>query len=263
MELDLLVRHGVDLGPSGLTFAKRLSEGEMRTVFRIIAALYHRTNDEENHINFALGDWYVQAEEWFGKEEVDKWIDNDQELRKLNHDLMHLTGVVLAQLQQLERTILGCCAFLQPRGLSLTVSDFMSGDPARLRQTLGQLTRALVNHALFDPGFESRLRALVEDRNRLAHRLWSDVYSTTDVDDLPTLVELKQVEGFLSNLLKDALEMQRVFFGLHCSIGIGAAAGQGLDPRLEPGVLQWAEYLPDFHAVMRRVASACSKDLQH
>jgi TIR domain len=28
--------------------------------------LKYRTNDEENHINFAIGDWIIQADDWFG-----------------------------------------------------------------------------------------------------------------------------------------------------------------------------------------------------
>jgi hypothetical protein len=52
--------------PSGIEFKRELNLIQMAIIAQILTDLHHRTNDEDNHINFALGDWVIQAEEWFG-----------------------------------------------------------------------------------------------------------------------------------------------------------------------------------------------------
>lgn len=55
-----------ELSPTGIKFRRHLMFDEMRIIGQIIVDLKIRTNDEDNHINFALGDWMNQADEWFG-----------------------------------------------------------------------------------------------------------------------------------------------------------------------------------------------------
>src|SRR6266852_5078711 len=63
-------------------FHSKLTFDEMRAVGQIIIDLKGRTNDEDNHINFALADWINQAEEWFGPkwEFVWRYLQNRRHL---------------------------------------------------------------------------------------------------------------------------------------------------------------------------------------
>ena len=65
-ETSRLEELGVELGPSWLTLHKNLSRREMLEVWGILWELRERTDDHENHINFAIGDWCNVAEERFG-----------------------------------------------------------------------------------------------------------------------------------------------------------------------------------------------------
>ena len=67
-EQTTLTSLNAELGATGITFRRRLTFDEMRIIGQIIVDLKGRTNDEDNHINFALGDWMNQADEWFGPE---------------------------------------------------------------------------------------------------------------------------------------------------------------------------------------------------
>jgi hypothetical protein len=64
----VLARLGVELQAVGITFQRKLGEADMYAVFQILQHLAILTNNRENHIRFALGDWLGQAEEWFGKD---------------------------------------------------------------------------------------------------------------------------------------------------------------------------------------------------
>lgn len=56
----------IELYASGIEFHRRLNWEQMRNVGQILMDLKYRTNDEENHINFVIGDWMIQADDWFG-----------------------------------------------------------------------------------------------------------------------------------------------------------------------------------------------------
>ena len=62
----ILQELNVEFFNAGITFHRRLSFAEMKAVGQIIFDLTYRINDEENLINFAIGDWINQADEWFG-----------------------------------------------------------------------------------------------------------------------------------------------------------------------------------------------------
>ncbi|MBN8636299.1 MAG: toll/interleukin-1 receptor domain-containing protein [Anaerolineae bacterium] len=65
-ERETLVQLGVQLENVGLRFSRPLSPIQMLSVAQIVYDLWYRTNDEESHVNFVIGDFLVQAEEWFG-----------------------------------------------------------------------------------------------------------------------------------------------------------------------------------------------------
>lgn len=65
-ERSTLDKFNAELSASGLSFKRMLTRDEMRSIGQIIVDLKSRTADEDNHISFALGDWLIQADEWFG-----------------------------------------------------------------------------------------------------------------------------------------------------------------------------------------------------
>jgi hypothetical protein len=66
-EASRLEELGAELGPRWLKIEKILSRREMLEVWAILCELRERTDDHEsNHINFAIGDWCVVADELFG-----------------------------------------------------------------------------------------------------------------------------------------------------------------------------------------------------
>lgn len=68
-EQETLVELKAELSHSAITFHRKLDFDEMCKIGQILIDLYHRTNDkDENHINFAIGDWITQADEQFGKD---------------------------------------------------------------------------------------------------------------------------------------------------------------------------------------------------
>lgn len=263
IKVDLLSRHakdtladlGAELHPSAITFCRRLSAAEMRTVLRILKDLEAQTGDEQNHISFALGDWAIQANEWFDGEVVQSWIAEETRLRAYRDYLLRLMGVTLIRLQFLESDIKECCAFLALKGVKLTPSDVLSPDPKRRKYTLGQMLYALRKTQALDSGFDSFLSAFVEKRNRFIHRFWTELSVDVDISGLPfgeaTEEILRNIEEFISGLLREVDKLDRVFLGLRYSLGkVWYVAGQEIAERenrrqdfeSHPLVANWAEW---------------------
>lgn len=59
-ELFLMAGYGVQMKPSGITFNRILTLEQYMEIGKILSYLKERTGgpEEENHILFALGDWY-------------------------------------------------------------------------------------------------------------------------------------------------------------------------------------------------------------
>ncbi len=85
------------------SFHHQLSESETRWVGSIVLDLFDRTNDEDNNINWALGDWCVKADDWFGLGTGEKWAAEYAELKTVRDFLLRLTGGTLMALQSLEK----------------------------------------------------------------------------------------------------------------------------------------------------------------
>jgi hypothetical protein len=68
-ERQILDMYQVELLASGLTFKKDLNPKAMLIIGQIIVDLHYRINDEDNHVNFALGDWINEVSRLSGQED--------------------------------------------------------------------------------------------------------------------------------------------------------------------------------------------------
>lgn len=248
-EQQTLSKLEAELRTNGLLFHRELNDKEMRTVGWIIISLKDRTNDEENNVNFALGDWMNTADGWFGKDTGISWIQELVRLKAYRDHLLGLTGATLIQLQLLEHQVKGCCALL---GLTLTLDDLFSTDPERAKRTLGQLIRALRDKIDFDKDFGDRLQALVNNRNRFAHHFWSTLLLNSSTEGIPSVATLEEAEEFISGLLKEAAELQAPFRGLfYYTIGKSMAERNQLDQFLNSELfIEFSKYEKDFLSVI-------------
>ncbi|VAW32022.1 hypothetical protein MNBD_CHLOROFLEXI01-1950 [hydrothermal vent metagenome] len=101
---------------NGATFHKKLSESELRNIWRIFAALKYRIGLRDDRINWAFGDWINQAEHWYGERTVEKWMQwmlSDLGLEPHRDEFYRLAGGTLIRLQNLEDTISDCCLILR------------------------------------------------------------------------------------------------------------------------------------------------------
>jgi hypothetical protein len=165
--------------------------------------------------------------------------------------LLQLSGATLIRLQYLEHVIKGCCACLSLKGLNLTFSDFLSPDPRRRKQTLGQLAKALAANEIFEPNFEARLSAFVEKRNRFIHSFWIDTFEGTSKADAPSFAVLEQIDKFVLDLFKETTELQEVFLGFYYAIGAKLAEREGADSELNAILREWAHHISAFTDVQR------------
>lgn len=250
-ERTTLIELGADLQPNALTFQRRLGEPEMRHIWRILVNLKNRTRDEDSHINFAMGDWFNQAEEWFGKGTVKDWIVEEEKLKFYRDHLLVLSGATLIQLQYLEHVIKRCCACLSLKGLKLTFSDLLSPDPRHRRQTLGRLKNALVDSEIFEPNFEARLSAFVKKRNRFIHHFWVDTFEKMSETGALSFVTLEQVKEFVSDLFRETTDLHEVFLGFYYAIGAKLAVREEAILERNAILREWSQYISAFLAVQR------------
>jgi len=238
----------VELQASAILFHRQLNEAEMRKVAWIIISLKDRTNDEENHINFALGDLLIKTDEWFGKDTGIAWVQELVRMKAYRDHLLALTGATLIQLQVFESQIKVCCAAL---GLELTLADLFSPDPNRKKRTLGRLIRALQGRIAFDRNFEGRLAAFVEKRNRFAHDFWADVLLKPSDEGIPSVATLEEAGSFITDLLKEATDLQSPFRGLYYTISKAMAERNSWGQFLTSDVfIELAGYEKDFLATL-------------
>ena len=250
-ERDFLESIGVELLPSGMRFTRRPTWEDFCLTFAYIFGVRNRTLQEGNHIYFAIGDCILAGQEYFGKEAVGRWMRSFLRLVSMRDHLLGLAGATLIALQMVEEQIKLCCTLVRPKSLKLTLDDFLSPDPSRRKQTLGQLTSALKKSAIFDPTFEDRLTAFVSNRNKFVHNLWAEQARQSKKESgLPSEDEMKAIHDFLVLLLRETQYVLRVFLGCQYAIEkqpIVAALG-------EPESLvstQWTRYIPEFEKVLR------------
>jgi len=248
-ERSILTKMGVELQTAAIIFRRRLSELEMRKVWRILVILASRTKDD--HIKLALGDWLIKAEEWFGKDTVKNWLEEEKRLKAYRNYLLMRSGALLIQLQCLEHEIMVCCALLSLTDIH--PSDFLSDDPKRRRYTLGQLKNALKGAQIFEPDFESHLDTFVKKRNRFIHEFWVETFIKGP--ESYNLSTMKKIEEFITQVSKEARELQMVFRGLCYAIGVEIARREDKLYELNSflrEVEESSKYIEAFLSVQRR-----------
>lgn len=238
----------VELQASAILFHRKLNEAEMRKVGWIIISLKDRTNDEDNHISFGIGDWMIKTDEWFGKDTGIAWVQELGRMKAYRDHLLALTGATLMQLQVFEYQIKACCAGI---GLELAPADLFSSDPNRKKRTLGRLIRALQGKIAFDQNFEERLAVFIENRNRFIHDFWANVFLKPSDEGIPSITTLEGVGKFITGLLKEAVELETPFRGLFYAIGKATAEKNNWNQFLNSDVfIEFSKYEKDFLSVL-------------
>ena len=80
-ERDFFATLGVEPLPRGLGLTRRLDRREVRKVLVILLRLKERTPaPDDDEVNWALGDLFVKADEWFDKRDIDKWDNVPEDL---------------------------------------------------------------------------------------------------------------------------------------------------------------------------------------
>jgi len=253
-EQETLRKFDVELHASSISFKHELREEDMRAVAGILVSLKNRTKDDGNHVDFALGGWMLQADEWFGKDVGILWMAEEVRRKAYTDHLVGLTGATLIELQILEDVIHSCCSLLRlrtKRGETLRASDFLSPDPSHRNKTLGILKGALEEASLFDHGFEVRLDEFVKKRNRFVHDFWAKNLKDPSFSNPPSFDSLSKIEEFMSGLLREAVELEAPFRGLLYAFGhdlLVKSVSTGDDVRHNP-FIEWSKYENDFLSV--------------
>lgn len=245
---DFFERINADLGPSGVTFNGTVTRQDLASACsRICEFRLFIPDPDENHINFAIGGAFSEFNKRFGEEDGELFMKNFERISKFRDYTLKASGASLIYLQMVEHQIKGCCAMIGLKGLKLTFEDFQSGDPNRTRQTLGWLKRALIGTGSFSSKFEDDFTKFVADRNRLVHSLWNDEMKIDERTGLPTEDSFTTKIAFISSLVRQASEMEKVFRGLIASIHKSLSDSMKIDKSVSP----WIKYIPNYESSLK------------
>jgi hypothetical protein len=251
-EFDILKRKGVEMHPNGMDFTRTLEWEEFCLVFAFVYGLQNRIGDDDNHINFAIGDCLNYGVDHFGQEAVDDFIKEHLALRVVRDDIISMTGATLILLQIVEEQIKVCCTAIPVKSLNITSEDFLSPDPRRRKNTLGQLARSLKESSIFDRDFEARLTRFVNDRNLFIHSWWTEQSRRSKSNShLPTKDELGETYEFTRLLMREAVYIRNIFRGFYYALGKDRARKYGKEPKIFSELESWSRYVPEFRAILR------------
>jgi len=129
-----------------------------------------------------------------------------------------VTGNAIICSQYVERVFNALCLILKTKNLRFTLEDFMSGDSARTRQTLGMIEKEISNTKLFDPSFSDRLTKFVRKRNRVVHGLFADTFgSKSDIH-----FKSKKAQTYVKEcewVMNEGDKLIDVVFGIYRTLG--------------------------------------------
>ncbi len=94
------------------------------------------------------------------------------------HYVRYVTASAVIASQYTERVLNAICLILGSQQVPFSLEDFMSGDSARIRQTLGMIEKSLRSTGFFDPSFSDRLANFTRRRNRVVHGLFADTFKS-------------------------------------------------------------------------------------
>lgn len=252
---------GVDVSITGVTFARELSEPEMRRVGWVVVGLKNRSDTPKDQAgDFPLVDWMLKSDEWFGEGIGLRWAAELDVLRQYKDHLLRLIGATLIQLQGLEYLMNACCSFWNLRikdKRKLSTSDLLHPDLNHRTHTMGVLHRALADTGEFQASFcsrleQSRLGNVVDGRNRFIHHFWVDISKAHADGPVPSIETLQSIEEFVSGVLKDSGEIERIFRGMFYLIGRELAEKSNKTERFAGGDFSgWSNYEREFLSILK------------
>ena len=133
--------------------------------------------------------------------------------------------------QYVERVLNAICLILNTDGLPFSIEDFMSGDSARTRQTLGMIERQLRTTNLFESSFSERLSRFTRRRNRVVHGLFADSFESRDEISIDSTKAQRYVEE-CEWVAHEAAQLVEVGFGIYRALGDDLLASNPNEPLL-------------------------------
>lgn len=162
---------------------------------------------------------------------TDSDIPHDFKISLFPNYVRIATANVIIGAQYVERVLNAICLILQTKGLLFSNEDFMSGDSARTRQTLGMIEKQLRKTRLFDSSFSSRIVNFTRRRNRVVHGLFADIFkSDNDIDFESPIAQnyIKECEW----CAMEGAELVEVGFGIYRTLGNILLRSKPDDPEL-------------------------------
>lgn len=178
-------------------------------------------------------------------------ITNNEQTNESLRALLLGAGNLLFLLQQLENVVRLCCAFLQIKGIQITVDDIFSEEPKKGFDTLGKILRTMKEPMGFNQSFQQQLDTFITHRNTFIHDYWPNIgiYSLDEPIDKATF---QKIATFEETLYSETIYMTQVFIGLHYSIGALLASREGKTNEFEvdPEYEKMKEFAPMFLLVL-------------
>ena len=152
-----------------------------------------------------------------------------------------VTANAIISAQYVEKVFNGICLVLKPEGLRFSIEDFMSGDSARTRQTLGMIKRQLRKTNLFEQSFSDRLSYYTRRRNRVVHGLFADSFKSNDdihIDSKKAQKYVKECEW----VAEEGAQLVEVGFGFYRAVGEAFKRSYPDEPQLHDIVNGFDEF---------------------
>jgi hypothetical protein len=155
-----------------------------------------------------------------------------------------VTANAVISAQYVERVLNGICLILKTDGLRFSIEDFMSGDAARTRQTLGMIEKQLRKTNLFEPSFSERLLNFTRRRNRVVHGLFADYFKSRDEINIDSQNAQKYVEE-CEWVAQEGTQLVEVGFGIYRALGEVFLASNPNQPQID----ELLSVFDEFHEV--------------
>jgi len=251
-ELDNFEQFGIGMNTNSVSFSKDLIWSEFTVALAYLLGLKRRTYQEGNHIDFAIGDLLNEGERLFGDKKVDEWIHEFQKLQRIRDLVLNQAGGMVIMLQTLEHDIKASLSLSPFEILKLNVSNFLSSDISKRKQTLGQLSKAIKRTNLFSKEFEERLNNLITKRDYFIHHLWIEqLRGNIGPTGLPSEEQMLGVGEYLTDLAKDVAYVNKVLKGLMVDLLNYYNPEKSSDLKAEHSLSSWSKYIPNFQDVIR------------
>jgi hypothetical protein len=147
------------------------------------------------------------------------------ELTELRDEIFKLTGVAVAEFQFLEHVLTACLAFVWPEKSEQMLAEIASDNPIRRGETIGRMLSVLRKTIKVPVNFDQRLSDFLENRNALIHRTFREFARSGNA---PSPTELENLKRHILNLINEAEQLRRIFYGFFSIIGKQLASREDL-----------------------------------